>query len=109
MGTQRVRGVTLLWCPHRRDHRGRDRRVLADVNFSLHSEWNTQNGTAMVLGIRRSAVWEETATKEEDSRVAAHEQREVVQAATTTCSEEGAQLHPCVLRAVRGQEPTAKN
>ena len=70
------------------------------------------NGTAMVLGIRRSAVWEETATEEEGSRVAAHEQREVVQAATTICSEEAAQLaqlHPCVLRAVRGQEPTAKN
>ena len=66
----------------------------------------------MVLGIRPPTVWEETtetATEEEGSRDAAHEQREVVQAATTTCSEEGTQLHPCVLRAVRGQELTAKN
>ena len=70
------------------------------------------NGTAMVLGIRPPAVWEEateTATEEEGSRVAPHEQWEVVQAATTTSSKEGTQLHPCVLRAVRGQEPTAKN
>ena len=70
------------------------------------------NGTAMVLGIRPSTVWEEateTATEEEDSPDPAHEQREGVQAATTTRSEEGTQLHPCVLRAVRGQEPTAKN
>ena len=63
----------------------------------------------MVLGIWRSAVWEETATEEEGSRVAAHEQREVVQADTTTRSEEGTQLHSCVLRTVRDQEPTAKN
>ena len=88
------------------------------MNFSLHSEWNTQNGTAMVLGVWRSTVTpeRETTAEEDCSSTAAHEQREVVQAATTSCSEEEdhtttqlAQLLTCVLWAVRGQEPTAKN
>ena len=76
---------------------------------------HTRDGTAIVLGIRRSTVWEEreTTAEEDCSSTAAHDQREVVQAATIrskqTRSKEGTQLIPRVLRPVWSEEPTAKN